>query len=67
MLQKHMELLQQRIGYNFRNAALLRQAFVRKSYTQEHGGENNEVLEQIGDRGLDMSVERALVCNYGAV
>ncbi len=67
MEKQDLQVIQKRIGYNFRNAALLRQAFVRKSYTQEHGGENNEVLEQIGDRGLDMSVERALVCNYGSV
>lgn len=67
MEKQDLQVIQKRIGYNFRNAALLIQAFVRKSYTQEHGGENNEVLEQIGDRGLDMSVERALVCNYGSV
>ena len=33
------------IGYSFRNKDLLQQAFVRRSYSQENGGQNNEVLE----------------------
>ena len=67
MEKQDLQQIQKQIGYNFRNVRLLRQAFVRKSYTQECGGENNEILEQIGDRVLDMSVERAMVRAFGSV
>ena len=53
------------IGYRFRNHDLLRQAFTRRSYTQEHGGENNEVLEFIGDKALDFAVVQLLIREYG--
>ncbi|MBE6995114.1 MAG: hypothetical protein E7429_00025 [Ruminococcaceae bacterium] len=45
---------------------LLGQAFTRRSYTAEHGGENNEILEFIGDRVLDDYVVKALAKRYGA-
>lgn len=45
-------VVQNQIGYEFKNQRLLRQAFVRKSYSAENGGENNEVLEFIGDTVL---------------
>ena len=48
--------IEQTIGYTFENKDLLQQAFVRKSYSEEHGGQNNEVLEFIGDKALDFSV-----------
>ena len=42
------------IGYTFNNPYLLEQAFIRKSYSIEHPGvENNEVLEFLGDKVLD--------------
>lgn len=42
------------IGYSFNNPFLLEQAFIRKSYSEEHPGvENNEVLEFLGDKVLD--------------
>ncbi len=52
-------------GYKFKNPLLLRQAFVRKSYTEENGGENNEVLEFIGDKVLDIAVVRYLTAKFG--
>ena len=56
----------QQIGnYKFKNEALLKQAFTRRSYTEENGGENNEVLEFIGDKALDIAVVRYLVRKYG--
>lgn len=52
-----LPMIQQQIGgYEFKNPMLLRQAFVRRSFTVENGGENNEVLEFIGDKVLDMVV-----------
>lgn len=59
-------LVPQQIGnYKFKNPLLLKQAFTRKSYTEENGGQNNEVLEFIGDKVLDICVIRYLVKRYG--
>ena len=61
-----VRMVQQQIGnYKFKNLRLLEQAFTRRSYTEEKGGENNEVLEFIGDRVLDMAVTRFLVGKFG--
>ncbi len=53
-------------GYRFKNPALLKQAFVRRSYSAENGGENNEILEFIGDKVLDLVVIQYLVNRYGS-
>ncbi len=58
-------VVQNQIGYEFSNPKLLRQAFVRKSYSSENGGENNEVLEFIGDTVLGAAVMRYLTTRYG--
>lgn len=55
------------IDYHFGNPVFLRQAFVRRSYTEENGGENNEVLEFIGDKALDVAVVRFLTQVFGSV
>ena len=54
------------IGYNFKNKTLLSQAFLRRSYSEQYGGENNEVLEFIGDKALDFAVVKMLCdsCGY---
>ena len=50
------------IGYHFSNKDLLKQAFTRKSYTVEMDqGENNEVLEFLGDKVLDLIVTKKLI------
>lgn len=59
------EMVQGQIGYYFKNLDLLKQAFVRRSYTEENGGENNEVLEFIGDKVLDFVVVKLLAQKYG--
>ena len=38
------------IGYIFYNKDLLQQAFTRTTYKNELGGEDNELLEFIGDK-----------------
>lgn len=58
-------VVQNQIGYEFKNQKLLKQAFVRKSYSEENGGENNEVLEFVGDTVLSASVMRYLTTKYG--
>ena len=62
-----VNMVQAQIGYTFQNLDLLRQAFIRRSYTEEHGGENNEVLEFIGDKALDLAVVQLLVKRYGYI
>lgn len=60
--------VEQQIGYEFKNRLLLQQAFTRKSYTTEtHDGENNEVLEFIGDKVLDLVVVKVLAEYYGEI
>ncbi len=53
------------IGYTFKNPELLRQAFTRRSYAQEKGGEDNEILEFIGDKALDFAAVMLLVRKFG--
>ena len=55
------------IGYEFKNKDLLQQAFVRKSYSEECGGQNNEVLEFIGDKALDFVVVRIMMERFGVI
>ena len=59
------EMVQGQIGYRFKNIDLLKQAFTRRSYTEENGGENNEVLEFIGDKALDFAVVKLLSQKHG--
>lgn len=57
--------IQDQIAYNFKNLDLLQQAFVRRSYAKENGGEDNEVLEFIGDKVLDFIIVKLLTEEYG--
>ena len=59
-------MIQEQIGYSFENTDLLQQAFVRRSYSKENGGEDNEVLEFIGDKALDLIVVKILAETYGS-
>ena len=65
MDKKDLIFIQDQIGYNFQNTDLLQQAFVRRSYSKEYGGEDNEVLEFIGDKVLDLIVIKLLTEKYG--
>ncbi len=64
-MEKFIKLVEEKIGYNFSNKCLLEQAFIRKSYSSENGGENNEVLEFIGDKALDNAVIKLMMDRYG--
>lgn len=67
MDNQEFEVIQQRIGYRFHNPDLLQQAFVRRSYSAEKGGCDNEVLEFIGDKVLDLMVVKLLTERYGCM
>ena len=66
-LNDYVEDVERQIEYTFENTDLLFQAFTRRSYSQENGGENNEVLEFIGDRVLDFYVTKILMDRYGYI
>lgn len=65
MEKQDFDFIQARIGYNFSNPDLLQQAFVRKTYAMENGGEHNEVLEFIGDKVLELVVLKKLINRFG--
>ncbi len=67
MQEKEIVFIQDQIGYVFANTDLLQQAFIRKSYSNEHGGQNNEVLEFIGDKVLDYVVVKLLCKKHGRI
>ena len=64
MNESQKAFIQEQIGYRFKKPYLLEQAFTRRSYSEENGGENNEVLEFIGDKALDLAVVRYLTEEY---
>ena len=63
--QKIINDIQNIIGYTFKNQELLEQAFTRRSYSMENGGEHNEVLEFIGDKALDVVIVKILSEEFG--
>ena len=65
MEQNDLMFIQSQIGYEFKNLDLLQQAFIRRSFSEENGGENNEVLEFIGDKVLDLFAVKYLTEKHG--
>ena len=65
MDEKVISFIQDQIGYQFKNRELLVQAFTRRSYSMENRGQDNEVLEFIGDKVLDLVVVKLLAEEYG--
>ena len=66
-LNEHLDEFQRKIGYCFDNQDLLFQAFTRRSYSTQFGGENNEVLEFLGDRVLDFYVVKLTSDRFGFI
>mgnify|MGYP000018241082 CR=1 FL=1 len=67
MTEKKMEVLQQRIGYQFKNPRLLVQAMSHSSYANEHRqekGKDNERLEFLGDAVLEVASSEFLFLEY---
>ena len=48
--------IEKKLGYSFREKALLVTAFTHSSYTNLHGGESNERMEYLGDAVLSLLV-----------
>lgn len=59
--------IQNTIGYTFKNQDLLQQAFTRSSYANENHGEDNEVLEFIGDSVLSFLITKQQIEHYGYI
>jgi ribonuclease-3 len=65
---KEFETLYEELGYTFRDAALVLQAFRHSSYVNEQMGaglEDNERLEFLGDAVLDLAVSHLLMEKNG--
>lgn len=58
-------LVEEVLDYKFKNRDLLYQAFTRSSYAKQFGGQDNEVLEFIGDEVLDYLVTKILAKTFG--
>lgn len=66
-MTKNLNKLENNIGVIFKNKDLLQQAFVHRSYLNEHpkcGLKHNERLEFLGDAVLELAVTRYLYENY---
>ncbi|MBQ0099085.1 MAG: ribonuclease III [Firmicutes bacterium] len=56
-----IEECEQKLGYSFKDKMLLRKCFTHASYSNEHGTENNELLEFFGDAIIQYVVTEYLV------
>lgn len=57
---------EERLGYTFKDKTLLRTCFTHSSYSHEHGGKNNELLEFFGDAILEFVVTEDLFAKFPA-
>lgn len=67
MENKNFSLLQKNLGIKFKDANLLKQAFIHRSYLNENPAfnlGNNERLEFLGDAVLELTVTEHLFKNY---
>jgi len=67
MLTNCLKELERRLGYHFKNSALLQQAITHKSYlneARERSQKDNERLEFLGDAVLDLLISQGLLLHY---
>ena len=55
--------IEEKIGYEFKDKMLLRRCFTHSSYANEHGEEDNELLEFFGDAVIEFIVTEYLYKN----
>ena len=68
MTNKDLAVIQEKIGYEFKEPYLLAQAFTRRSFAAENQNyEDNEKLEFVGDKVLDFIVVKKLAKEYSFV
>ena len=51
-----VEEIEKKLGYEFKNKALLKEAFTHSTYAHVHGGKDNERIEYLGDAVLQLVV-----------
>ena len=61
---QQIQIIQQKIGYNFKDTNLLQTAFTHSSYAFSHKVQNNELLEFLGDSGLNFCTTMFLYDNF---
>jgi ribonuclease III len=52
------------IGYHFKDKSILLEAFTHSSYSSEHGGNNNEKIEFLGDSVIGLIIADELFSKY---
>jgi ribonuclease III len=62
----HIEELEARLGYRFKDAGLLGEALTHASARATQGGRDNERLEFLGDRVLGLSIAALLYAQFPA-
>ena len=68
-MKRDLNLLEERIGYKFKNKSLLKNALIHRSYGNEnwkYKNINNERLELLGDAVLDLVVAEYLYINLAS-
>lgn len=66
-IEELKKVIQEKTGYLFHKNSLMTQAFVRSSYASEKGGEDNEILEFIGDQVLSYYVVKIIAEHFGGL
>lgn len=61
---KGLQALQERIGYSFKDEALLAKAVVHASAREQRRGDDNERLEFLGDRVLGLTIAELLYGHF---
>lgn len=64
---KNLEIVEEKIGYTFKNKALLELALTHSSFANENDCESNERLEFLGDSILSLVVSESLYKKYSSV
>ena len=62
--RKSLSVLEESIGYKFKNINLLKKALTHTSYAYEHNIESNEKLEFLGDSILEFLSSKFIYQNY---
>ena len=60
----HIQELEALLGYTFKDRSVLTEALIHSSARNEHGGQDNERLEFLGDRVLGLSIAALLFARF---
>jgi len=63
-VKEELKDLEEKIGYNFKNQVILKQALTHSSYASENQVESNQRLEFLGDAVLELAVRNYLFYEY---